>query len=51
MVQEKTSCHIETWTKVSEEVDGLGKAAKGQHCNIMAVSEKEWLQVYSVINI
>lgn len=32
---------IETWTKVSEEVDGLGKAAKGQHYNIIVVSEKE----------
>lgn len=40
-MQKKTSYDIGTWTKVSEEVDGLGKAAKGQHYNIMSVSEKE----------
>lgn len=27
--QEKTSCQTESWTKVSEETDGFGKAAKG----------------------
>lgn len=28
-VQEKTSCQTQAWTKVSEEMDGFGKAAKG----------------------
>lgn len=48
-MQEKTLCQTEAWTKVSKEMDGLGKAAKGRHCNIMTVGEKEWLQVYSAI--
>lgn len=50
-VQEKTSCQTEAWTKVSEEVDDFGKAAKGRNYNIMTVNEKEWLQVYSAINL
>lgn len=50
-MQEKTSCQTEAWTKVSEEMDGFGKAAKGRNDNIMTVSEKEWLQVYSAINL
>lgn len=49
-MQEKT-CQTEAWTKVSEDMDCFGKAAKGQNYNVMTAGEKEWLQVYSAINL